>query len=169
MSLSDESIDATSFPASLQVEMTETLPAFLLQKRPLHLQPARVYLESLARGESRRTMKNALCTLVQLMLPEEPITEEAIYTFPWEALRFEYTTVLRARLAARYKPATANKHIAALRGVLKAAWQLALMSAEAYHKAASIKNVRGSTLPAGRSLKDGELRALLLACQKDTT
>jgi len=114
-------------------------------------------------------MKSALCALVQMMLPDQPMTEEAIYTFPWEALRFEYTTILRARLTERYQPATANKHIAALRGVLKAAWQLELMSAEAYHKAASIKNVRGSTLPAGRSLKDGELRALLLACQKDKT
>jgi site-specific recombinase XerD len=114
-------------------------------------------------------MKSALCSLVQMMLPEQQISEEAIYAFPWEALRFAYTTILRARLAERYQPATANKHIAALRGVLKAAWQLELMSAEAYHKAASIKNVRGSTLPAGRSLKEGELRALLLACQKDTT
>ena len=150
-------------------EATPSTPSFALQTRPLRLQPARVYLESLARGDSQRTMKSALCALVQMMLPDQPMTEEAIYTFPWEALRFEYTTILRARLTERYQPATANKHIAALRGVLKAAWQLELMSAEAYHKAASIKNVRGSTLPAGRSLKDGELRALLLACQKDKT
>ncbi len=129
-------------------------PLFALQERPLRLQPARVYIESLARGESQRTMKSALCSLVQMMLPEQRISEEAIYAFPWEALRFEYTTILRARLAERYQPATTNKHIAAVRGVLKAA---------------SIKNVRGSTLPAGRSLKEGELRALLLACQKDTT
>lgn len=114
-------------------------------------------------------MKSALCSLLQMMLPDQVVIDETLYSFPWEALRFEYTTILRTRLAESYQPATANKHIAALRGVLKAAWQLELMSAEAYHKAASIKNVRGSTLPAGRSLKDGELRALLLACQRDTT
>src|SRR5579859_1500308 len=154
---------------ALAHEENAPLPPFLMQSRPISLQPASVYIESLARGDSQRTMKSTLCSLVQMMLPDQLITEEAIYAFPWEMLRFEYTTMLRARLAERYRPATANKHIAALRGVLKAAWQLELMNAEAYHKAASIKNVRGSTLPAGRSLKDGELRALLLACQKDAT
>lgn len=114
-------------------------------------------------------MQGALFSLVQLMLPDQVLTEEAIFDFPWEHLRFEHTTVLRARLAERYKPSTANKHIAALRGVLKAAWQLELMKAEDYHKAASIKQVRGTSLPAGRSLKEGELRALLLACQHDRT
>jgi site-specific recombinase XerD len=169
MSFSEGSISDERLPAFIQQETISTPSPFALQKHPLHLQPARVYIESLARGDSQRTMKSALCSLVQMMLPDQPVTQETLYVFPWEALRFEYTTILRTRLSERYQPATANKHIAALRGVLKAAWQLELMNAEAYHKAASIKNVRGSTLPAGRSLKEGELRSLLLTCQKDTT
>ncbi len=138
------------------------------QERPPPLQPATVYVQSLGRG-SQRTMKGALFSLVQLMLPDQVLTEDAIVVFPWEHLRVEHTTVLRARLADHYKPSTANKHLAALRGVLKAAWQLELMKAEDYHKAASIKNVRGTSLPTGRSLKEGELRALLLTCQRDST
>jgi site-specific recombinase XerD len=169
MSFFETSSFDENLPALREREATIAAPLFLLQNRPLHLQPARVYIESLARGDSQRTMQSALYALVQMMLPDQTISIDAIYAFPWEALRFEYTTVLRARLADRYQPATANKHIAALRGVLKAAWQLELMSAETYHKAASIKNVRGSTVPAGRSLKEGELRALLLACQKDAS
>jgi site-specific recombinase XerD len=106
---------------------------------------------------------------VQLMLPDQLLTEDAILIFLWEQLRFEHTTVLRARLAERYKASTANKHIAALRGVLKAAWQLELISAEDYHKAVSVKAVRGTSLPTGRSLREGELRALLLTCQQDAT
>jgi len=140
----------------------------VLQDRPPNRQPATVYIQSLGRG-SQRTMRGALFSLVQLMLPDQVLTEDAIQVFPWEQLRFEHTTVLRARLADRYPPSTANKHLAALRGVLKAAWQLELMSAEDYHKAASVKAVRGTSLPTGRSLKDGELRALLQACQADPT
>lgn len=114
-------------------------------------------------------MKSALLVLVQLMLPEQTITDDVIFSFPWEALRFEHTSILRTRLAERYKHSTANKHLAALRGVLKAAWQLELMRAEDYHKAASVKSIRGTALPTGRSLKDGKLRALLLACRADPT
>jgi site-specific recombinase XerD len=151
-------------------EDARSVAPFVFVVRPLALSPARVYIESLGQG-SRRTMRGALYTLVQLLLPNvEDLTEDSIYSFPWEQLRFSHTSVLRARLSERYKkPSTANKHLAALRGVLKAAWQLELMSAEAYQKAASVKAVPGSTLPSGRSLKDGELRALLLACQKDPT
>lgn len=149
-------------------EAVSPLPAFALAPRPVQQQPAAVYIQSLSAG-SQRTMKGALFTLVQLLLPDVHLTPEAIYAFPWELLRYEHASVLRARVAERYSPATANKLIAALRGVLRAAWQLELMPAEAYHKAASIVNVRGSTLPAGRSLRDGELRALLTACRSDST
>src|SRR5258705_13936527 len=128
MSFPEPSTHDEVLPVLSEEHTSLSAPLFVLQGRPLHLQPARVYIESLARGESQRTMKSALSSLVQMMLPEQPVTEEAIYAFPWEALRFEYTTMLRARLSERYQPATANKHIAALRGVLKAAWQLELMS-----------------------------------------
>src|SRR6266571_5346840 len=168
MSSSDPSTEDEEGHLLMQKQSASSMAPFSLQFRPLHQQPATVYMQSLGKG-SRRTMQGALFSLVQLMLPDQELTEDTIVVFPWEQLRFEHTTVLRARLTERYKPSTANKHIAALRGVLKAAWQLELMSAEAYQKAASIKAVRGSTLPAGRSLKEGELRALLLACQKDTT
>ena len=43
--------------------------------------------------------------------------------------------------------------LSALQGVLKAAWQLGVIPAEDYHKAASVKNIAGETLPAGRELE----------------
>lgn len=138
--------------------------------RPVSQQPATVYLEGLGQG-SKRTMREALFTLVQLLVPEAVFLDPAlaIATFPWETLRFEHTTVLRARLAERYKHSTANKHLSALKGVLKAAWQLGFVPVEEYHRAIDLKRIRGTALPAGRSLKEGELRALLLACQADHT
>ena len=60
--------------------------------------------------------------------------------------------------------ATANKMLSALRGVIKAAWQLGQMSAEDFHRAYDLQGVRGSTVGlAGRELQAGELGALLTA------
>jgi site-specific recombinase XerD len=88
-------------------------------------------------------------------------------TLDWAALRFQHTAAIRARLAESYRPATANKMLSALRGVLKAAWQLGLMSADGYHRAADLRGVAGATLPAGRALTAGEIAALLDACADD--
>ena len=49
---------------------------------------------------------------------------------PWHRLGYQHTQALRAALADRYSPATVNRHLAALRGVLKEAWRLGLMDAE---------------------------------------
>jgi site-specific recombinase XerD len=83
---------------------------------------------------------------------------------PWHQLRFQHTRVMRSALADQYAHTTANRMLSALRGVLKAAWKLELMSAEDYQKAASVESIRGETLPSGRSLVAGELVGLLHAC-----
>jgi site-specific recombinase XerC len=51
--------------------------------------------------------------------------------------------------------------------VLKEAWRLGLMGAEEYQRAVDVANVVGSRLPAGRHVDDGELVALVGACQRD--
>ena len=65
--------------------------------------------------------------------------------------------------------ADVNKALSALRGTLKAAWLMGQMDAESYHRAASVANVKGSTLPAGRDLSEGEIRALMGCCSTDDT
>jgi integrase len=87
----------------------------------------------------------------------------------WAALRFQHTAAIRSKLAETYSPATANKMLSALRGVLKAAWRLGLMAADDYTRAADVESVKGSTLPAGRALTAGEIAALLEACANDPT
>ncbi len=145
--------------------------------------PAIIYLASLSAG-SRRTMQNALNTiaeiigtdLVQMNRPDKrsnsgrTIAVNVSYQFVnWSALRYQHTAVIRARLAEKYSPATANKMLSALRQVVKEAWRLGQMTAEEYQRATDVKNVTGQTLPAGRDIRIGEISALVRECVEDQT
>jgi len=135
----------------------------LAQTGGLDQKPGLVYLSGLNTSTSRRTMRAALDTIAALISDEQA----DLVTMPWHELRFLHAQAVRAVLLQGYSAASVNKHLSALRGVLKAAWQLGLMSAEDFHLAASVKGVRGSTLPAGRLLSQGEIAALLEDCQND--
>jgi integrase len=90
-------------------------------------------------------------------------------TLDWGALRYQHTAAVRALLADLYAPATANKMLAALRGVLREAWRLGLMSAEEHARAGDIPSVRGESAPRGRALISEELGRLFAACASDDT
>ena len=134
----------------------------VIEPGPADRNPALVYLAGLAPG-SRRTMRGALDTIAAILGAENA------RGIPWHDLRFQHTAAIRAELAERYGHATVNKMLSALRGTLKAAWQLGQMPAEEYFRAAGVGNVRGETLPAGRALSSGELQALMAACANDPT
>jgi integrase/recombinase XerD len=71
---------------------------------------------------------------------------------------------VRGYLAETFAPATANRMLAALRGVLTEAWRLGQMSAEDLHRATDLTAVRGDRPPAGRHLSRGEIAAVLTSC-----
>ena len=125
---------------------------------------AAIYLTSLNSESGRRTMRQALNVCAGLLS-----TNADALTFAWHEVRFQHVNAIRASLTKVYKPASVNKMLAALRGVLKSAWQAGQMSAEDFHKAASVKGVKGETLPAGRELTSGELSALMAECEHDKT
>jgi len=124
--------------------------------------PALVYLASLSPG-SRRTMKGALDAMAMTLTSGRC---DAL-SLDWSEVRFQHGAALRAVLAQRYAPATANKMLAAWRGTLKATWRLGVLSSEDYGRAADLRSVRGETLPKGRALAGGELRSLLSVCAND--
>jgi integrase/recombinase XerD len=128
---------------------------------PADRHPVAVYLARLAPG-SRRTQAQALGVIAEMVRPGTTIE-----TFPWWQLRYTHVQGIRSLLAERYAPATSNKTLAALRGVLKQAFLLGLMPAEEFERARHVESVRGFRLPRGRALAAGELRALFGAC--DTT
>ena len=125
--------------------------------------PAAVYLARLADG-SKRGQRGALDRMASLLTKDEMLD---CYAFPWHALRYQHTAALRARVADLYAPATANKFLSALRGVLKEAWRLGLMSAEDYRRAADLQSVRGKREPAGHDVTQGEIFALISTCIDD--
>lgn len=126
--------------------------------------PVAVFLARLAPG-SRPTMRDALNTIAGILTGGRADAK----AIDWAAVRYQHAQAVRAALAAKYKPATANKHLSALRGVLREAWRMGLMPSDAYHHAVDVEGVRGSTLPAGRALTSGELRAVFQACAADHT
>lgn len=126
--------------------------------------PALVYLTRFTTKAGRQTMYQALRTIASLLSPSSP----DVFTFPWHQLRHHHTQAVRTLLAERYAPSSANTFLAALRGVLKTAWRMGLMSMEDYYRAADIPAIRGQTPPAGRYVAKGELAAMLDACDDGT-
>jgi integrase len=113
--------------------------------------PPHVYLATLAES-GRRSMRVALDWLAQAVDPDMRWD-----TFPWERVRYEHAVALVTRLMeSDLSPATCNTYRAALRGVVKQAWLLGLMTAEDLAKINAVKPVKGSRLPRGRALTTGE-------------
>lgn len=161
----DQSLDKTalmSLPAALTAQPLV----------PNDQSPAAVYLASLSEG-SRRTMRTALNIIGELLGVDEMLNEQGqdmrCLFVPWASLRYQHTAAIRAALQERYAPATANKLLAALRRVLKEARRLRQMSADDYDQASDLKNIRGTRLPSGRSLGDGEIASLMRMCAADAT
>lgn len=134
----------------------------ILDNTPLDQNPAGAYLAGLNK-KARRVQEQALRVIAGILGFSNAIS------CPWPSVRFQHAVLIRAELAARYKPQTANRMLAALRGTLKAAFNLGQLSAEDLQRAISIKSVTGTTLPAGRSLGSGEIVALMADCENDIT
>ena len=151
------------------------------------LDPYLVYLGRLT-GESRRAMAGCLDRLARLAVqaatgpdgpagadgphgpdganrPQPPLPAVTGLGFPWADLRYAHTARIFALIGEQgWSPAYANKHLSALRQVLKEAWRLGLLSAEDLARASDLPAVAGSRLAAGRMLTPGETAAILDAC-----
>lgn len=139
-------------------------PGNLVIAKPILLDrcPAAVYLAQL-KHSSRRPQKQALNLVASLL------TSGAAdcLTLNWSVVRYQHTAAVRGRLLDKYAPATANRILSALRGVLEQTWLLGQMSAEDYHRAARLSPVNGETLPAGRELLAEEIASLIQNCIED--
>ncbi len=124
--------------------------------------PVLAYLARLAPG-SRRTMRGALENVARLASGGEV----GALQFPWWRLGPQHTDAIRSALAESYAPATANKTLSALKGVLRSCWRMGLMTADERDRASDVAPVRGTRLPPGRSIPRGELSSLFEVCAQD--
>jgi site-specific recombinase XerD len=147
----------------IEVSTVGIIAPFLVSKANLANHSVAVYLSRLSKG-SRRTMMGALCKIAELASQGKI----DVWNFEWSALRYQHTQAIRTRLAEIYSVNTANKMLAALRGVLEEAWRLGLIPAEEYRRASDLKAIRGKSLPKGRALTEQELTTLFDHCQKDS-
>ncbi|RME56929.1 MAG: integrase [Deltaproteobacteria bacterium] len=131
---------------------------------PVDRHPAAVYLARVSRG-SRRTLRQALETIACLLTGGRVDAEG----LDWAAIRYPHVVALRALLAERYAPATANKILSALRGVLRECWRLGYLPAEVFHQAIDVPPVKGKRRLRGRALENDEFAALFSVCAEDRT
>lgn len=128
-----------------------------MPRRPPRPDPVNLYLADLSPG-SRRTMAFGLGVACRAFGGSDP------HSFPWYGVRADQVSALRSDLAEKFAPNTANKILAAVKGVLRASWRLGLMSAEDLHRAIDVKPVKGGPRERGRALSRVELTALFRAC-----
>jgi len=126
--------------------------------------PALVYLASLAES-SRRPMGQSLNVIATILGMADYMA------VPWGEVRYNVAQAIRTQLGENYSASTANRHLSALRGVLKEAWRLGYMTAEDYQRAIDLKPIKGSKVSqaeAGRHLDSGEIKGLMDACYDGT-
>lgn len=123
---------------------------------PAQNNPANVYIASLSKG-SQRTMISALENIAQIF-------NLSAMQFDWTKIRYQHVQTIRASLSDHYAPATANRHLAALRGVLKENWRLGYMNAEEYQRATDFKIIKGFRELAGRYIQEADVQKLIEHC-----
>jgi len=120
--------------------------------------PVGLYLSTLARG-SRRAQAAGLRTVARFYR-SRPLE------LAWEALGPAELAAVRAWLAERYAPATTNRTLAAVRGVLRACRTLRTLTRDELEELeAALRNVKGARTLRGRALEPGELERLFAALE----
>lgn len=163
--------------------LTDALELSPNREVPASRNPAAVYLGKLPAPSSQRTMRAALANLVSLATGGREAHQDArwaaIATFPWHQVGYAEAQRLRSLLTAQLdpaaaaggrvlRPATVNKHITALKGVLRESWRLGYLTADDHARIQdSLMVLKHTALPKGRMLQRAELQKMFEACARD--
>jgi integrase len=134
-------------------------------RRDVSHSPAAMYLGSLGEG-SRRTITQALTAIAAMVAGKDADPLK----FRWERLDRSRTVQIRTDLKHDYSVATANKMLSALRGVLRSARSMGLMTEAQFQAAASLEQiVDAHHEQATGTIPTKAIKAMFAACAKDST
>ena len=126
--------------------------------------PVEVYLSRLTSQCSKDAMGESLVLIARLLLSKdakEPVDARAV---PWHQLRPEHVDALRAQLIGKYAPASVNRHLSALRGVIKALRRTNVIGPARAAALLDFENQKNNRPLAGRCLSMIEVGALFRSC-----
>src|SRR5208282_1391288 len=124
--------------------------------------PARVYLVGLAKS-GRRTVDAQLRGVARM------VGADSIDAVPWHLLKHEHVVAIRTKaLELGKSPATVNLMLAGIRGAVRTAWNMKLISGEDLARIESVKGVKATTEPRGRRITSGELGAIMKGIKTET-
>jgi site-specific recombinase XerD len=124
--------------------------------------PALIYLGELAR-------KGRLAIRGRLDAVARRLGYADARAAPWHEMKAEHVAALRSWLSETFEPATANRTLSALKGTLRVAWQLGQIGGGTFARILSVKSLRRSSGPLGKSLSKDEVRALVETCVDGTS
>jgi len=123
---------------------------------------ARVYLAGLAKS-GRRTVDTQLRGVARM------VGADSIDVVPWHLLKHEHVVAIKTKALEMGKsPATVNLMLAGIRGAVRTAWNMGLMTAEDLARIEAVKGVKSHTEPKGRRITSGELGAIMKGINPET-
>ena len=148
----------------IKQQLQEKFDHYYQQVQQQQTDPVSLYLDSLA-PSGRRSVKSLLHSSAAILGFDEPL--EAI---PWNLIEYQHLALIRTNLGQQGKAAnTINLALSAVRGVMKACFNLGLINADQLLLINNVKPVRGQRLPGGRCLNVSDIRKLQRVCQMDKT
>jgi site-specific recombinase XerD len=115
------------------------------------------YLAGVSAG-SRRAIRGSLAAIARVASEGRCERPDSI---PWASLRPEAVGALKEALRAHYAPASVNRHLSALRGLVTHLYVAGAISADRRERLLlAAKGVKAERLPAGRERTGAELHAL---------
>ena len=124
--------------------------------------PARVFLAGLAKS-GRRTVDAQLRGVAKM------VGADSIDSVPWHLLKHEHVVAIKTKaLELGKSPATVNLMLAGIRGAVRTAWNMKLISGEDLARIESVKGVKATTEPRGRRITSGELGAIMKGIKTET-
>lgn len=122
--------------------------------------PVTVYLSRYTSRHSRLAMASSLSILARYLTGRTTDPRE----IPWASIRYPHAQELRAQLVKDYSWASVNRHLLALRGVVRECWRLGLVEHEVAERVAQVEGLKSDEREIGRALSGEEVEALYAAC-----